>query len=170
MRVDGKVKERTKKRSTRPADRRNRSVCHRDRGARRIGRTAFAGLRRAGLPEDTRLKYRFLDLRRETLHANIMTRTKVIRDMRRRMEDAGFSEFQTPILTASSPEGARDFSRAKPHSSGPVLRAAAGAAAVQAAPDGGWALIATFRSRPASAMKTRAPTAYRASSTSSTSR
>ncbi|MEQ8656021.1 MAG: aspartate--tRNA ligase [Hyphomicrobiales bacterium] len=60
-------------------------------------------------PEDTRLRYRFLDLRRETLHANIMTRTKVVRDMRRRMEDAGFNEFQTPILTASSPEGARDF-------------------------------------------------------------
>ncbi|MEO0383320.1 MAG: aspartate--tRNA ligase [Pseudomonadota bacterium] len=60
-------------------------------------------------PEDTRLRYRFLDLRRETLHANIMTRTQVVRDMRRRMEDAGFNEFQTPILTASSPEGARDF-------------------------------------------------------------
>lgn len=60
-------------------------------------------------PEDTRLRYRFLDLRRETLHDNIMTRTKVVRDMRRRMEDAGFNEFQTPILTASSPEGARDF-------------------------------------------------------------
>ena len=60
-------------------------------------------------PEDIRLRYRFLDLRRETLHANIVTRTKVIRDMRRRMEDAGFTEYSTPILTASSPEGARDF-------------------------------------------------------------
>ncbi len=60
-------------------------------------------------PEDIRLRYRFLDLRRETLHANIMTRTKVIRDMRARMETAGFTEFSTPILTASSPEGARDF-------------------------------------------------------------
>ncbi|MEM6382377.1 MAG: aspartate--tRNA ligase [Pseudomonadota bacterium] len=60
-------------------------------------------------PEDTRLRYRFLDLRRETLHANIMTRTKVIADMRERMAAAGFTEFQTPILTASSPEGARDF-------------------------------------------------------------
>lgn len=60
-------------------------------------------------PEDTRLRYRFLDLRRETLHTNIMTRMKVIRSMRRRMEDANFNEFQTPILTASSPEGARDF-------------------------------------------------------------
>ena len=60
-------------------------------------------------PEDIRLRYRFLDLRRETLHANIMTRTKVIRDMRNRMESAGFTEYSTPILTASSPEGARDF-------------------------------------------------------------
>ena len=59
--------------------------------------------------EDIRLRYRFLDLRRETLHANIVKRTKVIRDMRRRMEDAGFTEYSTPILTASSPEGARDF-------------------------------------------------------------
>jgi aspartyl-tRNA synthetase len=60
-------------------------------------------------PEETRLKYRFLDLRRETLHANIMTRTAVIRETRRRMEEIGFTEFSTPILTASSPEGARDF-------------------------------------------------------------
>jgi len=60
-------------------------------------------------PEDTRLKYRFLDLRREKLHANIMLRTKVIDSMRSRMKASGFSEFQTPILTASSPEGARDF-------------------------------------------------------------
>jgi aspartyl-tRNA synthetase len=60
-------------------------------------------------PEDIRLKYRFLDLRRETLHDNIMTRTRVIASMRKRMEEAGFAEFSTPILTASSPEGARDF-------------------------------------------------------------
>ena len=60
-------------------------------------------------PEDQRLKYRFLDLRREKLHNNIMTRVKVIDSMRRRMKDAGFNEFSTPILTASSPEGARDF-------------------------------------------------------------
>jgi len=60
-------------------------------------------------PEDVRLKYRFLDLRRETLHANIMTRTQVIASMRRRMAEVGFTEFSTPILTASSPEGARDF-------------------------------------------------------------
>ncbi|MEL6946955.1 MAG: amino acid--tRNA ligase-related protein, partial [Pseudomonadota bacterium] len=60
-------------------------------------------------PEDIRLKYRFLDLRRETLHANIMTRMNVIHDLRTRMRDVGFNEFSTPILTASSPEGARDF-------------------------------------------------------------
>ena len=60
-------------------------------------------------PEDVRLKYRFLDLRRETLHGNIVKRTKIIRSRRRRMEDAGFTEYSTPILTASSPEGARDF-------------------------------------------------------------
>ncbi|CCE06980.1 Aspartyl-tRNA synthetase / asparaginyl-tRNA synthetase (Aspartate-/asparagine-tRNA ligase) (AspRS) [Bradyrhizobium sp. STM 3843] len=60
-------------------------------------------------PEDIRLKYRFLDLRREKLHANIMRRMAIIDSMRRRMKEQGFFEFQTPILTASSPEGARDF-------------------------------------------------------------
>jgi aspartyl-tRNA synthetase len=60
-------------------------------------------------PEETRLKYRFLDLRREKLHQNIMTRGKVIDSIRRRMKQQGFFEFQTPILTASSPEGARDY-------------------------------------------------------------
>lgn len=60
-------------------------------------------------PEDIRLKYRFLDLRREKLHQNIMTRVDIIKSMRRRMEGQGFFEFNTPILTASSPEGARDF-------------------------------------------------------------
>jgi aspartyl-tRNA synthetase len=60
-------------------------------------------------PEETRLKYRFLDLRRERLHKNIMLRTQVIDSMRSRMKGQGFNEFQTPILTASSPEGARDF-------------------------------------------------------------
>jgi aspartyl-tRNA synthetase len=60
-------------------------------------------------PEDLRLQYRFLDLRRETLHKIIMTRLAVTRSIRARMHDAGFNEFPTPILTASSPEGARDF-------------------------------------------------------------
>jgi aspartyl-tRNA synthetase len=60
-------------------------------------------------PEEIRLKYRFLDLRRDHLHANIMLRGKVIDSIRRRMKESGFFEFQTPILTASSPEGARDY-------------------------------------------------------------
>ncbi|MBR0828017.1 aspartate--tRNA ligase [Bradyrhizobium manausense] len=60
-------------------------------------------------PEDIRLKYRFLDLRREKLHQNIMTRVAIIDSMRQRMKGQGFFEFNTPILTASSPEGARDF-------------------------------------------------------------
>ena len=63
----------------------------------------------ADYPEEIRLKNRFLDLRRETLHANIMLRSNVIASLRRRMIDQGFTEFQTPILTASSPEGARDY-------------------------------------------------------------
>jgi aspartyl-tRNA synthetase len=60
-------------------------------------------------PEETRLKFRFLDLRRESLHNNIMKRAAIITSLRERMRDAGFFEFQTPILTASSPEGARDY-------------------------------------------------------------
>lgn len=60
-------------------------------------------------PEETRLKYRFLDLRREKLHNNIVLRSKIIQSLRRRMVEQGFTEFQTPILTASSPEGARDY-------------------------------------------------------------
>jgi aspartyl-tRNA synthetase len=60
-------------------------------------------------PEDTRLAFRFLDLRRSKMHANIMLRSRVIASIRRRMVELGFTEFQTPILTASSPEGARDF-------------------------------------------------------------
>ena len=60
-------------------------------------------------PEDLRLQYRFLDLRRETLHKNIVLRNEIIASIRRRMRESGFFEFQTPILTASSPEGARDF-------------------------------------------------------------
>ncbi len=63
----------------------------------------------ADYPEDIRLKNRFLDLRRERIHANIMLRSNVISSIRKRMVDQGFTEFQTPILTASSPEGARDY-------------------------------------------------------------
>ena len=60
-------------------------------------------------PEETRLKYRFLDLRKEKLHRNMMLRSDVIASIRKRMWNIGFNEFQTPIITASSPEGARDF-------------------------------------------------------------
>ena len=60
-------------------------------------------------PEDIRLRYRFLDLRRQTMHENIILRSKVISFIRKKMTESGFNEFQTPILTASSPEGARDF-------------------------------------------------------------
>jgi aspartyl-tRNA synthetase len=63
----------------------------------------------ADYPEDIRLRHRYLDLRRQRLHENIMLRSAVIASLRRRMIEAGFTEFQTPILTASSPEGARDF-------------------------------------------------------------
>ena len=63
----------------------------------------------AEFPEETRLRYRFLDLRRERLHRNIVLRSQVIASIRRRMIASGFTEFQTPILTSSSPEGARDY-------------------------------------------------------------
>jgi aspartyl-tRNA synthetase len=63
----------------------------------------------AEYPEETRLRYRFLDLRRDKLHQNIVLRSRTIASIRRRMIEAGFTEFQTPILTSSSPEGARDY-------------------------------------------------------------
>ncbi len=63
----------------------------------------------AGYPEEIRLRHRYLDLRREAMHANILLRAKVIQSIRERMINQGFTEFQTPILTASSPEGARDY-------------------------------------------------------------
>ncbi len=63
----------------------------------------------AEFPEETRLKYRFLDLRREKMHANIVLRSQIIASLRQKMINQGFLEFQTPILTASSPEGARDY-------------------------------------------------------------
>jgi aspartyl-tRNA synthetase len=82
------------------------------RGATVLSHAAELPLPVAGeqeYPEDIRLRYRFLDLRRETLHANLVKRSAVIRETRQRMEQIGFTEYSTPILTASSPEGARDF-------------------------------------------------------------
>ena len=104
------------------------------------------------------------------LHQNIMMRGQVINSIRRRMKESGFFEFQTPILTASSPEGARDYPGAVAAASRKVLRAAAGAAAVQAARSWCRASTAISRSRRASATRMRAPTVRPASSTSSTSR
>ena len=68
-----------------------------------------ASFRKLPVPEDMRLTYRFLDLRKSKMHANILLRSKIISSIRRRMVELGFVEYQTPTLTASSPEGARDF-------------------------------------------------------------
>ncbi len=73
------------------------------------GRLPFSVFPEDDTPEEVRLKYRFLDLRRSKLHANIVLRSKVISSIRRRMTDLGFLEYSTPILTSSSPEGARDY-------------------------------------------------------------
>ena len=87
-------------------------------------------------PEESRLQYRFLDLRRSRMHENVVLRSTIIASLRERMQRHGFLELQTPTLTASSPEGAARLPRSLPGASGQVLRAAAGAAAVQAAADG----------------------------------
>jgi aspartyl-tRNA synthetase len=110
VRIDGRVRQR-------PAETENPNL---PTGAVEVFISAMEVLGPAGelpmpvfgdqeYPEDIRLKYRFLDLRREKLHQNIMTRGAIVDSMRRRMKEQGFFEFQTPILTASSPEGARDF-------------------------------------------------------------
>jgi aspartyl-tRNA synthetase len=110
MRVDGKVRRR-------PGDTENPEL---PTGAVEIYANDIEVLGRAAelpmpvfgdveYPEDIRLRYRFLDLRREHLHNNIMKRGAIIDSLRRRMKEQGFFEFQTPILTASSPEGARDY-------------------------------------------------------------
>jgi aspartyl-tRNA synthetase len=110
VRIDGKVRRR-------PAGTENLAL---PTGAIEVFITEIEVLGAAGVlplpvageqdyPEDIRLKYRFLDLRRDKLHQNIMTRGAIVDSMRKRMKAQGFFEFQTPILTASSPEGARDF-------------------------------------------------------------
>ena len=104
---DRRARTRTSTRRCRPARRgRGRSASTCCRRPKRC-RSRWPGTQE--IPEEQRLRYRFLDLRREKLHANIVLRSKVISSIRRRMQEQGFLEFQTPILTSSSPEGARDY-------------------------------------------------------------
>ena len=97
-------------------------------------------------PEEIRLTHRYLDLRRETLHKNMILRSQVIASLRRRMLEQGFTEYQTPILTASSPEGARDFlvpSRIHPAS---LLTGKARAAKCRTARSRGFLMLKRWRS------------------------
>ncbi|WP_116654094.1 aspartate--tRNA ligase [Pelagibacterium sediminicola] len=110
IRVDGEVKARTPETTNRNLPTGEVEVFIREIEV--LGKSAELPLPVFGepdYPEDTRLRYRFIDLRRETLHANIVKRSKIIAAMREGMTEAGFGEYSTPILTASSPEGARDF-------------------------------------------------------------
>jgi aspartyl-tRNA synthetase len=123
----------------------------------------------AETPEELRLRYRFLDLRHDRLHRNIALRSRVIASIRRRMTDQGFMEIQTPILTSSSPEGARDYlvpSRLYPGSFYALPQAPQQFKQLLWWP----ASTGTSRSRRAFATRTAAPIARRVSSTSSTSR
>ena len=110
VRIDGKVVERAK--DTVNAELATGEIEVRVEDAEVLGTAEELPLPVFGAPdypEEIRLKYRFLDLRRDKLHKSILLRSQVIASLRRRMIDQGFTEFQTPILTASSPEGARDF-------------------------------------------------------------
>ena len=110
VRIDGKVRHRPA--GTENADMATGLIEVYVTGAEVLGPAAELPLPVFGdqdYPEETRLRYRFLDLRRERLHKNIMLRVATVDSLRRRMKGQGFNEFQTPILTASSPEGARDF-------------------------------------------------------------
>ncbi|WP_321336659.1 aspartate--tRNA ligase [Breoghania sp.] len=110
IRVEGKVKKRTEEtiNDTLPTGQIEVYIDKLDvlSAAKELPLPVFGELE---YPEETRLKYRFIDLRRETLHNTIVKRSAIIAAMRRRMNEVGFTEYQTPILTASSPEGARDF-------------------------------------------------------------
>ena len=111
IRIDGEVEGARRPswstRSCRPARSRCSSARSRCWGRPRNCRLQVFGDQE--YPEETRLRYRFLDLRRQGLHDKMMLRSAVVRSIRQRMWDQGFTEFQTPIITASSPEGARDF-------------------------------------------------------------
>ena len=121
------------------------------------------------IPEEQRLRYRFLDLRREKIHANIVLRSKVISSLRRRMVEQGFLEYQTPILTSSSPEGAVTISSRAAFTPGSFTRCHRRRSSSSSC---SWCRgsIGIFKSRLAFATRTRAPIARRASSISSISR
>ena len=139
VRIDGKVRSAPgRHRESGPADRRrSRSIINEIEVLGPAGELPMPVFGDQEYPEEIRLKYRFLDLRREQLHAQHHEARPDHRLLRRRMKEQGFFEFQTPILTASSPEGARDYPGAVAPASRQVLCAAAGAAAVQAAHHGG---------------------------------
>jgi aspartyl-tRNA synthetase len=137
IRIDGVVKERT-------ADTVNPNLAtgeievfaRRSKSCRRPRNCRCRSSASRNIPEDVRLKYRFLDLRRETLHSNIITRTKVIADMRKRMTEIGLRRVPDPDPDRLVARGRARLPGPEPHPPRPVLRTAAGAAAVQAASDG----------------------------------
>jgi aspartyl-tRNA synthetase len=169
IRIDGKVKERTPDTvNPRPADRRDRGVCTEIEVLSSAKELPLPVFGEPDYPEDVRLKYRFLDLRRETLHANIMTRTKVISTCAKRMEAPASPNCDADPDRLVAGRRAR-LPGAEPHPPRQVLRAAAGAAAVQAASDGAgfdryFQIAPCFRDEDPRADRCRA------SSTSSTSR
>jgi len=110
IRIDGEVKKRTEETINPELPTGEVEIFIRDMeilgAAKELPLPVFGELE---YPEEVRLKHRYLDLRREKLHQNMILRSQVVADLRQRMWDIGFNEFQTPIITASSPEGARDF-------------------------------------------------------------
>ena len=137
IRIDGDGHgARARDREPEPADRRDRGPRPRHGGARAGRRAAAAGVRRADYPEEIRLKYRYLDLRRETLHRNIVLRSRVIAHPARRDERPGLHRVPDADPDRLLARGRARLPGALAPAPGQVLRAAAGAAAVQAAADG----------------------------------